>query len=139
MNHQETMDKAYAVWQSQDAASYLDFLRELDGRSRFAVVLGNLNQQVQNGGWSQWVGNGYALAIGDVLWALQKLDSKTSKRVIEMVKRVARAIQGHEGDLWGEASERAANVDDLHCLSEAYYVVDETLMAEVETFLATWE
>ncbi len=140
MNHQETMDKAYEVWRATPTLSFADFLRELSARERFAVVLGKLNHQVQNGGWSQWVGNGYARAVGDAQWALRKLNTKASREALEIIDTIvaatAHCVDGPPGDDY--ACEVTGTLDDELGLDARYYVIDDTLMAEAEAFLSAW-
>ncbi len=59
--HQLIMNKAYDRWQKN--AKVWDkfmFFDQLDFQERVAVSLGNLNYQVENGGFSQWKYNGLA-------------------------------------------------------------------------------
>lgn len=56
--HKKLMDKAYNKF--QDGWSLREFYINIDGLERRAVALGNLNYQVGNGGFTQWMDNGYA-------------------------------------------------------------------------------
>ena len=68
--HQAIMDIAYALWQSKEGQNWThkEMLEQVtDGYgfiSRLAVQLGNLNYQVENGGWIQWYDNGYGSGTG---------------------------------------------------------------------------
>ena len=63
--HGAIMDVAYTLWQSKEGVSwsYKKMLEVITQRygllARFAVQLGNLNYQVENGGWVQYYDNGY--------------------------------------------------------------------------------
>lgn len=83
---QKLVTDAYKTW-SQDK-SYEDFLDGLDQLSRDAVLLGNMNSQVQNGGFHQWVENGYATHIHEVVEALEKLEGSAPLRVKKMLEKV---------------------------------------------------
>ena len=53
------MDEAYDLWRKEDWDKD-QFFDHLNYVQRVAVALGNMNYQVNNGGWSQWYFNGYA-------------------------------------------------------------------------------
>ena len=61
--HQELSDRAYARWQKDgdlNGKSLEDFLSSLEDPYRLAVVFGQANHQIGNGGMLQWIDNGYA-------------------------------------------------------------------------------
>lgn len=58
--HQQLMDSAYELCQKHKNWDKDDFFDHLDYIQKVAVALGNLNYQVENGGFSQWGFNGYA-------------------------------------------------------------------------------
>jgi hypothetical protein len=71
--HQQMMDKAYELWNDCEESkklSYEDFLSkvndELGKEFVYAVMTGNMNYQVENGGWQQWDDNGYSCTLGDI-------------------------------------------------------------------------
>ena len=79
--HQRTMDQAYANYQQKAGRqevgrafdgrgkqrSHRNFLDALSEPEQLAVVFGNLNYQVENGGFTQWVDNGYYVDTVDRL------------------------------------------------------------------------
>ncbi len=136
MTHQEIMSEAYKLCEVNPTMLYVDFLRELGPRERFAVLIGNLNYQVTNGGWSQWVGNGYARAHREVLWALRKLDTETSHKVARMAETIVRGLAEWHYDFEGEACERASELDGELGLSGLYYEINDQLMTDAEAYLA---
>lgn len=81
---QTLMDGAYDRWQQsgkdgQKQWSYDQFLANLDAKERQAVLLGNMNYQIGNGGVQQWVDNGYACNAADLLVVLSLMDSPRAK------------------------------------------------------------
>jgi hypothetical protein len=92
---QDLMDAAYDRWTEGDlkGTSRYEFLSLLDDTTRFAVVLGNLNYQVENGGWCQWVGNGYCVSYPFVLEALEALGTPIAKKVTAMVETVGLSLE----------------------------------------------
>jgi hypothetical protein len=67
------MNKAYDLWSTEEGKklSYSDFLDVVSkkyGELYFhAVITGNLNYQVENGGFSQWHYNDYSITIDDLI------------------------------------------------------------------------
>lgn len=66
----QLMAGAYAKW--GDAETYKYFLRKLTPTELRAVLLGNLNYQVENGGFAQWVCNGYGCVAERVIEFLKE-------------------------------------------------------------------
>lgn len=61
---QTLMTAAYERWQKAEGVSQEAFLEDLcSPPERRAVMIGNLNYQVENGGFAQWVDNGYCLCL----------------------------------------------------------------------------
>lgn len=58
--HQILMNAAYDLWKKNTDWDKDAFFDRLDYPMRLAVALGNLNYQVENGGFGQWHDNGYA-------------------------------------------------------------------------------
>jgi hypothetical protein len=92
--HQLLMDKAYNDERKRTDAdpestwSYNRMVREASDLERMAVVLGNLNYQVENGGFNQWVDNGYCTHISDVKECLELIDTETTRKILPMVETV---------------------------------------------------
>ena len=91
--HQKLMDKAYADERTRankdnNSWSYNRMVREASDLERLAVVLGNLNYQVENGGFNQWVDNGYCTHISDVKECLELIDTETTNKILPMIEKV---------------------------------------------------
>lgn len=74
---QSLMDKAYETWRSSSPPSgkewsMIQFWDLIPPDQRTAVVLGNLNYQVCNGGFTQWADNGYCAALPIIVRALER-------------------------------------------------------------------
>lgn len=67
--HQAILNIAYDRWQKTPGWDYSDMVNwmadEFGGIAKFAVLIGKFNQQVLNGGHSQYFGNGYCGQIVD--------------------------------------------------------------------------
>jgi len=79
--HQYLMDKAYDLWKNKNY-TYNDFLyqvqTELGGKYYIAVIFGNLNQQVEKGGFLQWFKEGYSITCSDLVIHLKKYNDTPS-------------------------------------------------------------
>lgn len=80
--HQELMNKAYELWKKEEnkKLKYSDFLdlilKELGEIYFHAVITGNLNYQVCNGGFNQWHDNGYSKVIDEIIDFFNMISNK---------------------------------------------------------------
>jgi hypothetical protein len=116
--HQCLMDTSYDLWNNQKW-SYREFLMNLDPLHRSAVVLGNLNYQVCNGGFSQWMFNGYTDGNEFLFHALKSMNTQTSTRVMNLVS---------------QALQLDCDNDDFDHLDSEYYELESTFMKECNEF-----
>lgn len=112
--HQELMDSAYDKWQKEwKGIGYVEFISNLNETERDAVVLGNLNYQVHNGGWKQWVDNGYCYTLNMAQEALEKVGTDNAKEVSKMLETMRGRLdedkladpsnsRGWNSDYWAE-------------------------------------
>ncbi len=110
---QKLMDDAYDAWQnhndeaaskSQKIWTYSEFLATLDAKKRQAVLLGNLNYQIGNGGVEQWVDNGYACTAPELLAVLALMGSP---RAMELANKLGRFVDDYVNTV--EVSKGFAN------------------------------
>jgi len=146
--HQKLMDEAYDFWKSKKGrCSYSQFLDEI--HEKFspahynAVILGNLNYQVENGGFAQWFDNGYSIALDDIKLFLTNYDGKTTtfNDVLQILEGVEDILKEHK-----KASRFQRYDTDQECYDDSYldgldlfdtkyYNINETFMLEVEAVL----
>jgi len=69
---QKLMGEAHLLWRKNENWSYGDFLNNLDYCHRAAVVVGNLNYQVKNGGFKLWIDSSHYKHDYDVLVSVLK-------------------------------------------------------------------
>jgi hypothetical protein len=127
--HQTLMTAAYQAW--GDGMSYMGFLDELDGTSRRAVVFGNLNREVHNGGFDQWHDNGYSEAGEFLLRSLEKMTGPAALKVKGIMEKVFVQIHIHEQK---EADWEEAEDMDFDTLDIEYYTVADAFLKEAESF-----
>ena len=94
--HQSIMNQAYKKWNdSSEAATAAggkrmgmdDWFNSLEDIEQAAVATGKLNQQVENGGFSQWNGNGYQKVMEEcLLETLPMIGGTASKTVLSFVE-----------------------------------------------------
>lgn len=127
--HQKVMDQAYDRW--KQGTHYRGFLLSLGRLHRDAVVLGNLNYQVQNGGFSQWVENDYHEGAEYLVYALRAMDTELARKVLTMVEEALRLLIEDSDDYDGE--DRALDVSDR--LSNEFYALNGDFLKECSTYL----
>ena len=108
-----------------------EFYRRLDPVQREAVLLGEMHSQVVNGGFPQWVGNGYAAWIDEVLAAVQQIRTAAATKVHEILEDVSLlAKQNVES-----TQQREVNLSKLLTCTDRYYAVMGEFGRDVEEWL----
>lgn len=127
---QTSVNAAYSRWQANSSWSMEDFWDSLDAKERFAVFLGNLNYQVENGGFSQWFFNRYGCqqTVSYIERACARIGTVYTKQVAMLVTEAWQLHQeGNDDDEDG--------CDPLSTLDEAFYKVNDQFMADCEAFI----
>jgi len=147
---QAHMDQAYDKWEEGD--SYVQFLSSLPTIEQYAVVLGNLNYQVGNGGIAQWTDDGYAIDSTETL--LEALATIGTPRCLELRDKVEEFTSQYIdftkkrsdfGSYWLDHGNRNDDEDNYeddtpHEACDAFddFMYDDTfhkeLVAEIEAF-----
>ncbi|MEW5859799.1 MAG: hypothetical protein AB1861_20840 [Cyanobacteriota bacterium] len=126
--HQQLMNEAYNVFKSGRGDDYEGFVDSLDDRHRAAVILGNLNYQVENGGFLQWHCNGYSGQVDKLHEYLEAIATPASEEVAEMINE----FQIITANLDGDDEEEDSPYDHL---DSRYYQINGQLLADVESWL----
>lgn len=90
--HQNLMDQAYAKWDAR-TTNYNEFVDSLPKNERCAVLLGNMNYQVCNGGWIQWCDNGYCTELLALRKILLEMNTEMSNHIVVMLDKVAETLK----------------------------------------------
>lgn len=88
---QGLMDAAYERWNAEGGSgskTYDQMLADCSALERRALLLGNLNYQVGNGGFVQWVDNGYGLKAREAVDALRWVGGERAEAVAKMIERL---------------------------------------------------
>ena len=108
-----------------------EFYRRLDPVQREAVLLWELNSQVVNGGFPQWVFNGYAPWINEVIAAVQLIRTPVAKNVQKILEDVSLlADENIESDQQSEE-----NLSKLLECTKRYYAVMGEFGPDVDEWL----
>jgi hypothetical protein len=161
------MSTAYERWTGGDlkGKAYEGFLYGLTSEQRKAVVLGNFNYQVENGGFMQWVDNGYAVHFDELVTTIKEMrgdGSKEVEEILNMLSEIKPHIQtdpykvrnrGFFGRGYWAFEQGGRTYDDdgnednheddweevrevSDRLSNQYYEINEEFMNQVEEFLS---
>jgi hypothetical protein len=98
--HQHLMSQAYSRWDSKDEPQK-DWRAGMSEAERFAVTMGNLNYQVENGGFRQWIGNGYyASSYGDLREYLAEYSGRYPGigKVTELIEQLSHLFEDFKMD-----------------------------------------
>jgi hypothetical protein len=151
--HQTLVDQAYDIWKVNPGWSYDHFISTLEDPHHSAVLLGNMNYQVSNGGWRQWHDNGYssqAEALTRVLESIVEVCPLASEiiRMVECSENCAAVGENlsqldflqYEGEaeyLDREAYEGAFEeaFEPTEEMDKTYYRIDHDFMTQVEVWL----
>lgn len=127
---QELMDAAYNRWQ-KNHWSQEDFWAQLSPREKVAVYVGNLNNQVCNGGFSQWHFNGYSNCSDELLQILPRLGD-ASQKVAKMITSVLSEEEEHED--WDEYED--GDWDYSQNWDSQFYTINDAMLEECEAFVS---
>lgn len=128
--------------ENQTRPKRADWLRFLPKLERYAVVLGNWNYQVCNGGIIQWADNGYCIGWEYLRELMGQIGSEYALRVEEMVKDAAYAIDFNPLHKWRDFELKASRYepDNWYFADRAneydleYYTFNDLLMDECEAW-----
>ena len=144
---QKLMDQAYDRWRAADGMGKQDFWDQLDAAEKIAVFAGNLNYQVENGGFMQWIDNGYATieTVGFLLRLNLRLKTESAMAVSVLLDQVEAALGRIESDGNDYAAVlRDADEYDYEMLMDVFdpldsffYNVNEAWLADVELHVAS--
>lgn len=149
--HQDLMDKAYKIWEQNGNMLYGMFLNEVEtklGKLYLnAIITGNLNYQVENGGFSQWKFNDYDVSLDQLINFFNDNfpDNETVKKLVWILKDVKEQIEWVEDgkyktknlydhqDFFNDALNDYLS-DNLSKNDSAYYKISEEINEILEKY-----
>lgn len=123
-NHQDLLEVFWAAGAVLDEgkgpddrrATRADIASVMPPRVNFAVFLASMNYQVENGGWKQWMDNGYSgdgVVLLPMLEAAADLDIPDAKAVHDVLKSALDDIREHQAS--GRSDFGWTSLDDDDC------------------------
>ena len=155
--HQTLMNNAYDLWSIEEGKklSYSDFLDVVSDKFgklySNAVITGNLNYQVENGGFYQWFENGYVIALGDLIIFFEENfeENETIEKLKNLLNRVVDILDWYDGGIDSLSGidedykeffiEKLEDqlMNELSALDETYYEINEKLNEILEEYFKT--
>lgn len=138
---QDIMNDAYLKYQANPGWGFDEFVENLPRREAAAVTIGKLNQQIFNGGFLQWLDNGYSVGLaGDTLERelahMESAGNELAGKILAWVKEARQALVDYYDDCfqWNGGGNL-----DVGYLDKPYYdAVDEgAWFNQVAEFLQT--
>lgn len=125
---QELMDDVYNKWNAGERKSQQKILSEFSETHRIAVVFGNFNYQVENGGIEQYIYNGYFMdnkdTFADFLNCGKEIDERFAK-IYDIICQLDRECSN------GDYSREGYYVDHCgDCGSEEEYSLGDCIDSE---------
>jgi hypothetical protein len=115
--------------------SHTEFYEQLSPLERIAVFVGNLNYQVGNGGFSQWVFNGYAEEGGQsLLRLLCRVGTPAALEAHDMVEEVLKLTGRHVDDDAEDDDDDGDEIERLG-LDSQFYEISDQLLEDVEAYV----
>lgn len=132
---QDLMNAAYKRWKVDPTLRQDGFWATLSAQERRAVFTGNLNQQVENGGFAQWMDNGYGVdeVFAFLIGLCAELKTPAAIAVKGLLHQVNAARAEYEQDDTDEGWSTFFAATET--ASREYYVVNQAFLADVEKTL----
>ena len=133
---QFVMDESYKKW--EDGLDREDFLNKLTDYEKIAVMFGNFNYQVENGGLCQWYNNNYSEDLGSLYNFLEDCDYSQKYRFIQILddfSYVRIAIKELERDNDWYDKDCQTRLQSLKYYDKEYYAIQEDWKNYFENYL----
>ena len=134
---QDIMTQAYERYRANPHWSHQDFQNQLVGMEVIAIPLGNFNYQVENGGFIQWIDNGYAkVGLTNLKIGLQMIGTETAKAALELVAEVENVLGDSADSNDFDEDEWEIMYRSLGPLNSKYYLINEQLVIDADEFFS---
>ena len=136
---EKIMRKAYNKYPKTND---VPFFSVLTPREKEVVALGNLNYQVENGGFTQWVDNGYCSreSTTALFSFLKSLGTVEADKVTKMIRKVCKYVNldaEHKGCLGGYLKDEGYEPTELFDeFTSQFYKINNILLDSAEEFLS---
>lgn len=135
---QSVMTGAYSRWEDEGdlhTKDYDEFIAELDELAAKCVVLGNLNYQVENGGFTQWHDNGYSSQRDFLVDVLDEVEGEATEAIKCLVQDAQETLNYYEeikDEFAHLASSAHGSLYDFSRNGEFDEMIDTKLREELE-------
>lgn len=130
--HQLLMNSAYDKWNKNKDWTYEVFLKHLGPVEYEAVILGNLNYQVENGGFIQWADNEYCNndSCAGLERIFTRLNTPSSMKMLSILKKAYNIIESYNEIT--EEEKYDEYYDRFNTLDWEFYKINNQVMSEFE-------
>lgn len=123
-------EQAYQRWKSDlKNVTQDEFYKRLDPIHRNAVLLWEFQTQWFNGGIRQWIANGYAEWINELINIVRQIGTESARSVFALLEEVRNIVNDSDDEQENDLSERLAQCDDR------YYKLSGRFGEDVEAWL----
>ena len=123
---QRIMNKAYKRFQTNRHWSMIELYFSMSPIEKIAVAIGNLNYQVENGGFLQWIDNGYSgLSENTLNYIFNDIKDKKYPLLKKVLSLAFQAIKNEDDD------------ELRNKLDNEYYKINAGVLIEVDSYLKT--
>lgn len=153
---QELMNEAYDQWQNNEDWTMQDFRdyisKNMSREHLISVQVGNLNYQVENGGFFQWHGNGYSIDLENLISYCEEIGTEACVKVKTLLECIQDTIDYFRTEaeeaiqlltrnsfddyaevlrdcLWDQMTE------NLNRYDQKYYNINNDFLSDVTTYL----
>lgn len=127
-NLQAYIDAQYAHYDDDNHV----FLARLDPVARVAVLVQRLDGQVNNGGFAQWISNGYADCLKETVAALQDIATDAALVAAGLVRLAEDKAREYAERRRGEE----VDLDALDVLDDQFYAIEAALVNDLAMYVA---
>lgn len=125
------MNQAYNKWGKEKNWNKQEFWDHINFQEKIAVALGNLNYQVENGGFEQWNDNGYyeihCSFLVSLLTKIPQSEFPLLKQVLAFLEEVESIlIQMNSWEIEEDKDTRTECLDYLVTFDTKYYALPES-------------
>jgi len=124
--HHEIREQAWRRYQSVEGEQYPAFIARLVPVEQLAVLTGDLNQQLEEGGFLQWYDNHHHESVALLVQGLQNVGTTSVEQVNRLVTDFMSISEAERDDEF-EAREEE--------LTQAYYDIKPAFLVDVGSYL----
>ena len=128
---QNMMNQAYDKFDS--GFTRAQWMLRLNWDEKIAVVAGNLNYQVGNGGFVQWADNGYIDTADLLLEITNEMATETSLEVAALIEQMLEIweeyLEYQDDDSWQDMFGQTDSMDTR------FYQINDQFLVEIEGYI----